>query len=59
MILGAVSNGIDNENYYGIQIYPACGGSLAAGDVGDVLVDTNDFDSDSFYAVRKALAGGI
>ena len=57
MILGGTNNG--DQSAYGIQIYPACMGSLAAGDVGDVLVDTNNYGSNSWSGVRKALAGGM
>ena len=55
MISGAVHRG---DKVYGIQIYPACGGSLATGSVSDVLADTNRFQSNSFGAIRKSLAGG-
>ena len=45
----------------GIQVYPECakgGGTLAEGDVSDVLEDTNSYHNDTRYAVRDALAGG-
>ena len=55
LISGAFHRG---DEQYGMHIYPACNGSLATGSVSDVLVDTNNYDSDSFYAIRKSLAGG-
>ena len=42
----------------GMQIYPPCGGSLASGDISSILVGSSSYDSDSWYAVRDALAGG-
>ena len=54
---GAVQNGGD-PGQYGMQIYPPCGGSLASGDISSILVGSDLYDSNSFLAVRDALAGG-
>jgi len=40
------------------QIYPACGGSLASGDVSTLLSNSKQYSDDAFYAVRRALADG-
>ena len=42
----------------GMQIYPPCGGSLASGDISSILVGSSSYDSNSWNAVRDALAGG-
>lgn len=55
---GAIGN---FEGTNGIQIYPPCfaeGGSLATGNVRDVLSGSSAFDTDSRKAIRDALAGG-
>ena len=57
MSLGGVHNGANTQK--GIQIYPGCGGSLATGTISDVLAGSSSYNSDAFYAVRKALAGGM
>ena len=42
----------------GMHIYPACKGSLETGDIASVLVGSGSYNSDAWYAVRSALAGG-
>ena len=54
---GKVHNG--DQSTFGIQIYPACGGSLASGVLSNLLVNSSDLDSDVRSAVRHALAGGM
>jgi len=50
-----INNGADKR---GLLIYPACGGSLASGDVSTLLSNSKQYGSNAFYAVRNALAGG-
>jgi len=52
---GTFDNGLGRR---GIQIYPACGGSLAAGHVSDVLSGSSNYDDRAEHAIRSALAGG-
>jgi len=42
----------------GMQLYPPCGGSLATGNISDVLLDSGSYHSNPLFAVRYALAGG-
>ena len=53
---GTFDNGLGRR---GIQIYPACGGSLAAGHVSDVLSGSSNYDDRAEHAIRSALAGGM
>jgi len=56
---GTAFNGIHSDVAYGIQIYPSCGGSLASGAVGDLLVGSSSITSNTGHAQRQALSGGM
>ena len=56
---GAVSNsGSSGKMRYGLLVYPACGGSLKAGSVSDILSNSKQYDSNSRHAVLDALTLG-
>lgn len=42
----------------GIQIYPACGGALATGDIANVLDGASSLDDHAAWQTRLALSGG-
>lgn len=55
--VGGLNNG-GSPKTNGMHIYPACKGSLETGDISSVLVGSGSYDSNSWNAVRSALAGG-
>jgi len=57
---GAITGTEDSNNrWWGAMVYPSCGGSLASGDVANVLSGSSQYDTDNVvWAVRHALAGG-
>jgi len=55
---GSAFTGIHSDVAYGMQIYPACGGSLASGSVSDLLAGSSSLPLNTGHQQRQALSGG-